>query len=51
MLRILEINIKLIANAFFVPSVFNESLKISKFISICMESHSSVTGWQELFFS
>ena len=26
MLRILEVN-KLIANAFFVPSVFNESLK------------------------
>ena len=50
MLRILEIN-KLIANAFFVPSVFNDSLKISKFIMICMESHSSVTGWQELFFS
>ena len=50
MLRILEVN-KLIANAFFVPSVFNKSLKISKIISICMESHSSVTGWQELFFS
>ena len=48
MLRILEIN-KLIANAFFVASVFNDSLKISKFIMICMESHSSVPGWQEFF--
>ena len=48
MLRILEIN-KLIANAFFVASVFNDSLKISKFITICMESHSSVPGWQEFF--
>ena len=48
MLRILEIN-KLIANAFFVASVFNDSLKISKSIMICMESHSSVPGWQEFF--
>ena len=48
MLRILEIN-KLIANALFVASVFNDSLKISKFIMICMESHSSVPGWQEFF--
>ena len=48
MLKILEIN-KLIANAFFVASVFNDSLKISKFIMICMESHSSVPGWQEFF--
>ena len=30
---------------------FNESLKISKFARICMENHSSVTRWQELFFS
>ena len=48
MLRILEIN-KLIANAFFVASVFNDSLKISKSIMICMESHSSVPGWQAFF--
>ena len=41
MLRILEIN-KLIANAFFVLSVFHDSLKFSKFTRICMESHSSV---------
>ena len=41
MLRILEIN-KLIANAFFVLSVFHNSLKFSKFTRICVESHSSV---------
>ena len=28
---------------------FNERLKISKFTRNCMENHSSVTRWQELF--
>ena len=28
---------------------FNNSLKISKFTRICMENHSSMTGWQEFF--
>ena len=28
---------------------FNDSLKISKFTRICMENHSSMTGWQKSF--
>ena len=28
---------------------FNDSLKISKFTRICMEKHSSMTGWQKFF--
>ena len=31
--------------------IFHDSLKISKFTSICMEIHSSVNEWQKLFFS
>ena len=30
--------------------VFHDSLKISKFTRICMENHSSVTGWQKVAF-
>ena len=30
---------------------FIDSLKISEFTRSCMENPSSVTGWQELFFS
>ena len=29
---------------------FHDSLKVSKFTRIRMENHSSVTGWQKLFF-
>ena len=34
-----------------LKEIFHDSLKISKFTRICMENHSSVTGWQKLFFS
>ena len=30
--------------------MFYDSLKNSKFTGSCMENHSRVTGWQELFF-
>ena len=33
-----------------LSELFNVSLKISKFTRICVEHHSTVTGWQELFF-
>lgn len=29
---------------------FKNRLEISNFITICMEKHLTVTGWQELFF-
>ena len=29
-----------------LKEIFNDSLKISKFTGICMENHSSMTGWQ-----
>ena len=31
-----------------LKEIFHDSLKISKFTRICMENHSSVTGWQKL---
>ena len=31
--------------------IFHDSLKISNFTRICVENHSSVTWWQNLFFS
>ena len=34
-----------------LKEIFHDSLKISKFTRICMVNHSSVTGWQKLFFS
>ena len=34
-----------------LKEIFHDSYKISKFTRICMETHSSVTGWQKLFFS
>ena len=34
-----------------LKEIFHDSLKISKFTRICVENHSSVTGWQKLFFS
>ena len=34
-----------------LKEIFHDSLKISRFTRICMENHSSVTGWQELFLS
>ena len=33
-----------------LKEMFHDSLKISKFTRICKENHSSVTGWQKLFF-
>ena len=33
-----------------LKEIFHDSLKTSKFTRICMENHSSVTGWQKLFF-
>ena len=33
-----------------LKEIFYNSLKISKFIRVCMANHLSVTGWQELFF-
>ena len=33
-----------------LKDILNYSLKISKFTRICRENHSSVNGWQELFF-
>ena len=30
--------------------IFHDSLKMSKFTRICMETHSGVTMWQKLFF-
>ena len=29
-----------------LKEIFHDSLKISKFTGICMENHSSMTGWQ-----
>ena len=29
-----------------LTEIFHDSLKISKFTGICMENHSSMTGWQ-----
>ena len=37
-------------NPVMLKEIFHDSLKISKFTLICMESHSSMTGWQKLFF-
>ena len=34
-----------------LKEIFHDSLKILKFTRICVENHSSVTGWQKLFFS
>ena len=34
-----------------LKEIFHDSLKIPKFTRICMENHSSVSGWQKLFFS
>ena len=34
-----------------LEEISHDSLKISIFTRICMETYSSVTGWQELFFS
>ena len=34
-----------------LKEIFHDSLKISRFTRICMENHSSVTRWQELFLS
>ena len=34
-----------------LKEIFHDSYKISKFTRICMETYSSVTGWQKLFFS
>ena len=34
-----------------LKEIFHGSLKNLKFTRICMEYHSSVTGWQKLFFS
>ena len=34
-----------------LKEIFHDSLKILKFTRICMENYSSVTGWEELFFS
>ena len=31
--------------------IFHDNMKTSKFTRICMENHSSVTGWQEFFVS
>ena len=33
-----------------LKEIFHDRLKTSKFMRICMENHSSVTGWQKLFF-
>ena len=33
-----------------LKEIFHDSLKISKFSRICMGNHSSMTGWQKLFF-
>ena len=33
-----------------LKEIFQDSLKTSKFTRISMENHSSVTGWQKLFF-
>ena len=33
-----------------LKEIFHDSLKTSKVTRTCMENHSSVTGWQELFF-
>ena len=33
-----------------LQKIFYNSLNILKFTRICMENHSSVVGWQELFF-
>ena len=33
-----------------LKEIFHDSLKTSKFTRISMENHSSVTGWQKLFF-
>ena len=38
-------------NYLMLKEMFHHSLKISKFTRICKENHSSVTGWQKLFFS
>ena len=32
-----------------LKEIFHNSFKFSKFAKICMENHSCVTGWQELF--
>ena len=34
-----------------LKEMFQKSLKISKFTRSCMENHSSMNGWQKLFFS
>ena len=34
-----------------LKEIFHDSLKISKFTRICVKNHSSLTGWQKLFFS
>ena len=34
-----------------LKEIFHDRLKISKFTRICIENHSSVTGWQKLFCS
>ena len=34
-----------------LKEIFHDSLKLSNFTKICMENHSSVTGWQKLFSS
>ena len=33
-----------------LKEIFHDSLKISKFTRISMENHSSMTGWQKIFF-
>ena len=33
-----------------LKKIFHDGLNISKITRVCMENHSSVTGWQELFF-
>ena len=35
----------------YLKEIFHDSLKILKFTRICMANHSSMTGWQKLFFS
>ena len=37
-------------SSIMLKQIFHDSLKTSKFTRICRENHSSVTGWQKLFF-
>ena len=34
-----------------LKEIFHNSLKIAEFTRCCTENYSSLTGWQELFFS